>query len=415
MDGNFEPRTERRWRSDWLPALLMGANSLATAVTFFYMAVYFDEVLGFSGTAIGVLFAVHAACALAVTVPAGLVNDRLSSRSLVLIAMVGQAASLAGLALVQGFWAVLAVYLLWGLANGLFKLSLDVQVLKTDSGRRTGGRIGLYQAGRFIGLGLGLVLAGQLLSRLGFERHLLLAAAGCVALVGLGVWLLPTPVGRVRWADYRADLRRPRVLLFAGWLLLFASHWGAEATAYGLFLRQDLALSMTGMGWYMVGEFAAIAATLLLLGRGLRDFRRLAVYAVTGLAVSGIGHVGMVFEPLALSLGMRLVHGVGDGLMFLVTYFGIARLFAVERLGGNTGFVAMATMLGYVLGALVYGPAGEAWGYGVPLVASGLIALGLAAGLLLLLRRPIGRPAVAPMGIGSGRYAEKIAPPRSGS
>ncbi len=111
---------------------------------------------------------------------------------------------------------------------------------------------------------------------------------------------------------------------------------------------------------------------------------------------------------------MRLVHGVGDGLMFLVTYYGIARLFAVERLGGNTGFVAMATMLGYVFGALVYGPAGEAWGYGVPLVASGLIALGLAAGLLLLLRRPAA-PAAAPTGSGSDRYAEKTAPPRSGS
>ncbi len=50
MDGDVEARTERRWRSDWLPALLMGANSLVTAVTFFYMAVYFDEVLGFSAT-----------------------------------------------------------------------------------------------------------------------------------------------------------------------------------------------------------------------------------------------------------------------------------------------------------------------------------------------------------------------------
>ncbi len=373
---------EVRYRADWLPSGLMGAVGLATAVTFFYLAIYFKENLGFSGAEIGVLFSVHAVTGLLVTLPAGLANDRLNSRTLVAVSLVFHAVSLAGMAVVRSFWPFVGVYLVWGLASGLFRLSLDVQVLKTDTGERTGSRIGLYQACRFGGMGIGLLLTGYVLSRHEFEDLLVMAAAACLALVLPAFRLAPTRVGRVRWSDYRADMRDPRVLFFAGWLFLFASHWGAEATAYGLFLRENLHLSMSGIGRYMSGEFVAITLTLLLFGRHLRDARVMRAFAVAGLVASGIGQGGTVFEPLAVSVAFRSLHGVGDGLMFLVLYFGIARLFAAERLGGNTGFISMATMLGYVVGSLIYGPLGEQCGYHLPLAISGAITLLLAPVLL---------------------------------
>ncbi|WP_264861300.1 hypothetical protein [Klebsiella pneumoniae] len=42
------------------------------------------------------------------------------------------------------------------------------------------------------------------------------------------------------------------MLLFAIWLFLFYLHWGAEFTSYGLFLRENLRLSLLGMGFYML-------------------------------------------------------------------------------------------------------------------------------------------------------------------
>ncbi len=52
----------------------------------------------------------------------------------------------------------------------------------------------------------------------------------------------------------------------------------------------------------------------------------------------------------------RLVHGFGDGLILLITYTTIARLFHVDRIGGNAGLISFATTLGVLAGSLIYGP-----------------------------------------------------------
>jgi MFS family permease len=109
---------------------------------------------------------------------------------------------------------------------------------------------------------------------------------------------------------------------------------------------------------------------------------------------SGLGHVGMVFEPVLLSCAFRFLHGIGDGVVLLVFYRGVATLFVAERLGGNAGVVNTMTMVGMVLGALVFGPLGEAFGYGVPLWTSGLLTMLLALPVLVLQRSPKRSPGV---------------------
>jgi MFS family permease len=164
---------------------------------------------------------------------------------------------------------------------------------------------------------------------------------------------------------------------------LFATHWGAEYTSYALFLREDLGLSKIAMGWYMSGEFGAILLTTLLVGKRLRGNGWMIPAAVAGLVFSGIGHIGMTLEPVPLSFGFRCLHGVGDGLIFLLFYVGIARLFKIERLGGNAGLLNLATLVGMVIGSLVFGPVGEAFGYAIPFWISGGLMLVLIAPLLL--------------------------------
>ena len=65
--------------------------------------------------------------------------------------------------------------------------------------------------------------------------------------------------------------------------------------------------------------------------------------------------------------------------MTLVLYIGIARLFEIERLGGNAGLMNLSTMLGFVTGSLIYGPLGESLGYGHPFWISGALTILLAA------------------------------------
>lgn len=264
----------------------------------------------------------------------------------------------------------------------MLKISLDVQVLKTDNGERTGSRLGLYQAWRFAGSAIGTVIVGYGIAYLGFEKALIISGAACLLLIPLARGLVPTKVACIRWADYQADFTKPRVLLFGIWMFLFATHWGAEYTCYGPFLRGNLNLNMVDVGWYMSAEYVAVFIAALLVGRALNRPERLRAFALFGLIASGVGSIGMVFPPAQVSVVFRILHGLGDGTMLIVLYLGISRLFSIDRMGGNTGFINMATMLGFVVGAVVYGALGDLQGYAMPLWVSGALSLALALPLI---------------------------------
>lgn len=368
--------------ADWLPLALVGLFLLVTAPTNFFLPVFFRERLGFSGAQIGLLFATQAITGVVAAWPVGLGNDRLRSRQLVALGLALSAAGYALLGALRSFVPVLLLFFGLQLAINVFRQSLDLQMLKTDTGERTGERFGRYQAARFGGLTLGTAAAGYLLARLDFTASLLLVAGLCLGLVLLARRLPDTAVAPVPLAAYWAAFTERRVLLFAGWLFLFALHWGAELTCYGLFLREGLGLSLAGMGWYLSVEFLAILVTVLVGGRAANHPAGLRRFTILGLLLSGVGHVGMVLPQVAASVAFRALHGVGDGLILLVLYVGLRRLFATRSLGGNTGMVNLVLMVGTIAGALVAGPAGERFGYGHPLWVSGVFLVLLILPLL---------------------------------
>jgi MFS family permease len=382
MQSPQTPSETASIRIDWLPSIIVGILMLFSAVGAFYLAIYFKEDLHYSGTQIGALFALQATTGVLAALPAGFGNDRITSRTMIAVGLVLQAAGFALLGYVHAFGWLLVVFVVWSLMSSVLKLSLDVQVLKTDNGERTGSRLGLYQAWRYAGSAVGTIAIGYIIAVVGFEKALFISGAACLLLIPLTYWLPPTKVARVRLSDYHADLRKPQVLLFGFWMFLFTTHWGAEYTCYGPFLRSNLHLDMIDLGWYMSAEYVAIFAAALLAGRALDRTGRIRGFALVGLLASGIGTIGMVFPPVAMSVSFRALHGLGDGVMIVVLYLGIARLFSIERMGGNTGVVSMATMLGFVVGALVYGWLGDFQGYAMPLWISGILSILLALPLL---------------------------------
>jgi MFS family permease len=380
-----------------------GMFAVLSMVTGFFLPVYLRDDLGFTGVQIGFLFAMQAVTVMLASAPAGMGNDRVSSRFFIVLGLAGQAFGLVLMATVESFVPYVLVFFVWTLANGLFRVSLDVQALKVTSGDERLAGVYRYQLSRYAGATLGAVGAGTLLSLVDFRVALVAAAVAMTALSVVAVRLPPTRVAPVRFANYRDDLRNPRVILLVVWLVLFSTHWGAEFTSYGLFLQQDLHLSWTGMGGYIAAEHLAV---VLMLAWFLRDPKRelnIKRLAFWGLLASGVGHVGMVFHPLWLSVLFRMMHGVGDGAIFLVFFLGVPKLFAVERLGGHAGLVHLMSMLGMVLGSLIYGPLGEAVGYAVPLWSSGMISCVL-AGVMVVAglqgnRRATGRPGEIPPGV----------------
>ena len=374
----------------------------------FFMPVFLRDSLGFSGAAIGLLYAALSLTSLASAVPAGLCNDRLGSRLPLLAALLAAAAAVAGLGLCRSLWLYLPLYLTYGLASNVFRVSADSLFLREENDPR---RFGLYSAARLAGVGVGTLGCGLLLSRLDFPRTLLLLAGFSAALC-LMVPLLPRRGGcRSKLAGYGEEfLGQPAAIFFAGWLFLFTTHWGAEYTSYGLFLRHGLGLSLTAMGYFMAGQFAVVAAAAWGAGRLLRSGVSTSSMLAAGLLASGLGLVLMAVPDLAVSAAFRAVHEVGDGLLTVIMYARIKDLFGSQRIGGHVGLVQFVTTLGALCGSLLFGPLGEAYGYSLPLAASGVITLGLVPLHSLWERRLAGATRAAAGGLAPGRVVALPAP-----
>lgn len=366
------------FRHFYLPALLASVYSLLIAFSVFFLPVHFKEDLGYSGLQIGFLFGVYSLTALAAVFPSGLSTDFITPRRVLFAAVAITVVSTIGLGQVRSYPFCVFFFVLFGLAGNSVKVAVESFIFKTHDKSKSGATFGLYQVFRMGGYGVALLAGGYLLDLIDFPATMTVLAI-CVGLMAIGVRALPdTTVAWTGLSGYANDFLQPRVLLFSGLLFLFASHWGAETTSYGLFVRENLGLSLVQMGWFMSGEFLTFCLTAWLVGRSYDRGGNLGSFLFIGVLLSGLGHMAMVFPWVPSSLVFRMIHGAGDGFVSVVMYVGVSRLFLRERIGGNSGLINLVIMAGVLAGSLVYGPLGEHFGYQLPLFVSGLIMLPLA-------------------------------------
>ncbi len=379
---------------------LSASFALVGGFATYFMPVFLSESLHFSGATIGLLYAGLSVTSLLSAFPAGVCNDRTGSRAPIAAALLLAAAAIGGLALSHSLWLYMPLYLLYGLAVNVFRISVDSLFLRDE---RDAARFGLYNGARMAGIGLGTLAAGLLLSQLGFPETMLLLAAATAALCVLCP-LVPRGGGGNRCAlsGYGRDLGRPAALIFAAWLFLYTMHWGAEYTSYGLFLRRELGLGLAGMGFFMAAQFAVIAAAAWGAGRLLKSGASPERLLAAGLLTSGVGLVLMSYPALLTSFIFRAVHEVGDGLVTVMMYVRVAGLFRSQRIGGHVGVVQFVTTAGCFCGSLIFAPLGASFGYGTALAVSGLVTLSLLPLLALWERRlPAAAAALASAGAGA--------------
>jgi len=239
------------------PALLLSffisAYAVVIAALYFFLPLYLQGVLGFSGGEIGLLYGVLSLNALVAAFPVGVVGDRHPARWLTRLGLMGTALSLVGLAGAVRFWPFLLVFFAFGLSLQLFRQSLDIMLFKDDAPVGAARRFGVYNAWRMGGMTAGILLGGLALHFFSFPQTFVLLAALLLALGGL-TWRLPLTRGRpTPLLQYSRDFLSAPVLFFAAWLFLFTMHWGAEGTSLGLFLKKNLGLSPLGVGCYLAG------------------------------------------------------------------------------------------------------------------------------------------------------------------
>jgi MFS family permease len=359
-----------------LLSFYIGVYSAVISCVYFLLPLYFQGTLGFTGTQIGVLYAVLNLNAILVSFPVGVTGDRYPARILTRLGLLGSGLCLWGMAAVAGFGPFLAVFWGFGLSLQLFRQSLDILLFK-ENRVEPARRFGQYNATRMAGMVVGVLAGGLLVASVNFPATLKLFSAGVLLLL-LSTGRLPLTRGvRSALLEYGRDFLSRPVLFFGAWLFLFTLHWGAEATSLALFLQHNLGLSPLGVGTYMAGEFAVVAATAYLYGRFWAGKLKPLTFLAVALVCSGSGHILMTVPDLPWSFAMRALHGFGDGLILMETYTTISRLFKVERIGGSASLISLITTLGVLAGSLIFGPLGAGYGYAAPLIVSGVISLAL--------------------------------------
>jgi hypothetical protein len=350
--------------------------------------------LGFGGAAIGVIVALFASAPMVFSFPTGWLNDRVSMKTVMGGALLSLSGLFVALSFVRSPALTAAVFLLLGVANSAFNVSINSLYFKDEAEADPNRKYGRYVGWLSLGPPAGLLMGSFVVRVAGFRTLLeimaLLTALAALAVRGFG----EERFAAVSIRDYRFSVFNRQTLLFSAFLVLLALHWGTELTVYGPFLRRRLGLNDSGVALYMAGAYTALACAAFLVGRIKFDPVRNRLLFLAGMTLSGLGLILMTVRDLRLSFLFRFLHEGGDGLMGALAILTMSRLFEKRTIGGSAGLLVTLQTSGHIAGSLVFSWLGFRAGLQVPMIVAGAVLLGNAAfGLVAIPRESAGGPA----------------------
>ena len=356
------------------PTAIAGGRALIYRLTYFFLPLFLIGS-GRSGWEVGFFMSLFAITTLCLAMPFGMFNDRLESRRLVMAGFLCLAAFYIGLRSVSAFTPLVFFFILGGLGASLTQSSLESLVLKGARAGRRGRRFGIYNLITTMVFAAATVAGGMLLESFDFRPVFLISSLGC-----LGLAALSNGMGRNRTVlspvtAYRRDLSGKGTKIFILILFFFAFHWGAEMTSYSPFLRQRFGFDLRQTGFYMGSSLTALAAACFIGGRFSDRILSIRHVMAAGFLLSGIAQILMIFPPPGLSLLFRFVHELGDGIILVLIFFWVSKVFHRDRVSGNYGVLTFALLAGQAVSSLIFGPLGSAFSYATPIWISGIIIL----------------------------------------
>ena len=395
-------RAERRTR--WFfAAHLQGA--LGAGVGYVALLVLAYERIGSAWAATAVLLA-DLLPAMLLGPVAGAVADRTGHLRCAIAADLVRAAALTGLFLVDGIAAMIALAVVIGMGNALFRPATSALLPAIVSPQRLTAANGLYGAVRDAGQLLGPACAAGIL-----------LVTGPVALLGINAatfafsaLLLTRLRGLARpveaseetlLADTRAGIRAVLAEPVARTLMCTS---GAVVLLAGMMNVAELVLAQRELGAgssgfaLLVSAYGCGLVAGSLLGAGDTDEDGLRRRYLIGLALLGSGLVGSALAPaLGAAMATFALSGLGNGL-FVVSDRVLLQRLLPERLHGRTfGLLDAVDSWGFAGAVLLGGGIATALGGRVTFAVAGTGALlvWLAAALVLRRTRPVLRPALA--------------------
>lgn len=366
----MDESTKSVWKISTLNSLL----KMITIFASFFWAIFYNSI-GFSGTQIGIILGAFSITGLITTIPSGFINDKVKSKNLITIGILLIATHFIGVGLFPKFVPVLIFSIIGGFGNYLYVTSSESFFYKITEKTNVEKKIAIFQSLTYLTMGLGIAVGGKLLDmNIPFEKVVI--GAGIFFII-LSVYsrILPKSVTtKLELVHYKKDMLQPKVLLFLAIMGLFAFHYGAENTSYGLFLRKDLGLSNFQSGLYIGLSIIPMGISAIFFTKMLKKIQ-VKNLLFFGLIASAIGHILMTVNDPVYSFLFRMFHEIGDSAVFVFMAYGITSMFDLKRVGGNNGIIYFTIIISTALSNLVTGPMGEKYGYNVPLIVTGVVLM----------------------------------------
>ena len=271
----------------------------------------FASELGASTVQVGMINAGFMLAAALLSVPLGLVSDRLGRRRLVLAGMVVSGLTSVFLIAARSPAQVGAIYLFSGVGLACFSPAMMSYVGDVAPPQLLGRSYGWYTSALYLGMALGPGLGGAI-GAAGFRTAFLVSATvvGAGILLGIPRMPAPPPVMRSASTNVVADLREilANRAVIACWVLTFFTTyaWGASFSFFPLYAR-DAGISVANIGLIFTSQAASNALARIPIGHLTDRTGRRDLYIVFGclgfaLCIAGIGQFSSPAPLYALFL-----------------------------------------------------------------------------------------------------------------
>jgi MFS family permease len=357
--------------------IIYGLFNFFKGIVGFFLAFYLYNYMNFSGTQIGVLFAIDFLVSIFSAYIIGRSCDRLPVKYVAFSGLFLYAIFFTGISFNLTYLQYTILFLFSGLGNSMFRRSIETFNLKQKEAKH-GFHFGLVLASDTIPFSFGLVLGGVLFNLLNFPLVFRFVSIGFFLISLLTILYLPkTKEIKIGFSTYFKDVFNHKLLILLIAITLFSLHIGAEITSYSLLLDQRFNLDslqigiFTGIPVFFLGVFAILIGKSYDLG-----FLKLKSIMFFGLLFSGLGFILFsISTNVYISLILRILHEIGDGAFLLFSFLSYSVLFKSDSMGGDTGIIETIKTISIALFAIFFGFIGGKYGFHVPHIISGIAML----------------------------------------
>jgi MFS family permease len=354
-------------RAVWLLEAGMLVNSIGTGLLLPFILIYLHDARGFSLSTAGLVAGTFGLVGIAATPLAGSLIDRLGGRSTFFASLLVLAGGYALFPLIHEPWQAFLFMALVGVGNGAFWPSLSTLLIAATPADRRHAAFALNRTACNLGLGVGAVLGGLLITAddAGTFTALFLVNAVTFLVLAASACFVIAPARRARTerpGSYR-DVARDRVFLtFVGLNTIFvAAGYAQLEAAVPVFAKHEAHVTETAIGTIFLANVAAVVLAQMPVCKLIEGRRRMHVLAVMCaiwasawvlVALAGLWQAAIASVAIAVAVA---VFGIGECLHGPITATVAADL-APEGLRGR--YMALSTgsfAVGFAIGPAAAG------------------------------------------------------------